>query len=139
MFEVIAGLRLHPLQYLLVGLANTMFYLLLVSLAEHTGFGWAYLVSTVASGGLIVGYSHSVLASRMRTMIIALILVLLYAFLYLTLRAESYALLAGSIGLWIGLGFIMYLTRRIDWYTSRREALDADSVSPAASERHHQP
>ena len=127
MFEVIVGLRLHPLQYLLVGLANTLFYLLLISLAEHTGFGRAYLLSAAASSGLIVSYSHSILASRARAGIIALILLLLYAFLYMTLKAESYALLAGSIGLWFGLAVIMYLTRRIDWYASGRD-VPADRV-----------
>jgi inner membrane protein len=129
MFEVIVGLRLHPLQYLLVGLANTMFYLLLISLAEHTGFGWAYLLSVAASSGLIVGYSHSILASRLRAVIVALILLLLYALLYMTLKAESFALLAGSIGLWIGLALIMYLTRRIDWYAGGREAEETGGVS----------
>lgn len=131
MFEVIVGLRLHPLQYLLVGFANTLFYLLLISLAEHTGFGWAYLLSSAASSGLIVGYSHAVLASRARAAIIGLILLLLYAFLYMTLKAESYALLAGSIGLWVGLAVIMYLTRRIDWYSRGQDAADPSPVGPS--------
>ena len=116
MFEVVAGLRLHPLQYLLVGFANSLFYLLLLSLAEHIGFGWSYVVSSAASCGLIVGYSYSVLGSRQRAAIMAVILILLYSFLYMTLKTESYAMLAGAIGLWISLAIIMYLTRRIDWY-----------------------
>lgn len=119
LFEVIAGLRLHPLQYLLVGFANTLFYLLLLSLAEHIGFGWSYLISAIASSGLITGYSVSVLQVRSRALLMLGVLGLLYAFLYLTLKAESYAMLAGSIGLWLILGLIMYLTRQIDWY--RRE------------------
>ncbi len=118
LFEVIAGLRLHPLQYLLVGFANTLFYLLLLSLAEHIGFGWSYLISAIASSGLITGYSISVLKDRSRALLMLGVLGLLYAFLYLTLKAESYAMLAGSIGLWLILGLIMYLTRRIDWYRS---------------------
>ena len=116
LFEVIAGLRLHPLQYLLVGFANTLFYLLLLSLAEHIGFGWSYLISAVASSGLITGYSIAVLQDRSRATLMLAVLGLLYAFLYLTLKAESYAMLAGSIGLWVTLGLIMYLTRGIDWY-----------------------
>jgi len=116
MFEVVAGLRLHPLQYLLVGFANSLFYLLLLSLAEHVGFGWSYVVSSAASCGLIVGYSSSVLGNRQRATIMAAILLLLYSFLYMTLKAEIYAMLAGAIGLWISLAIIMYLTRRIDWY-----------------------
>ncbi len=116
LFEVIASLRLHPLQYLLVGFANALFYLLLLSLAEHIGFGIAYLVSAVASAGLISAYSVSALGQRGRAMLMTLVLALLYAFLYMTLNAETYAMLAGSIGLWLTLAVIMYLTRKIDWY-----------------------
>ena len=116
LFEVVAGLRLHPLQYLLVGFANTLFYLLLLSLAEHVGFGLAYLTSTLASTSLITGYSLSVLETRTRALLMMAILAILYSFLYLILSAESYAMLAGAIGLWITLGLIMYLTRRINWF-----------------------
>ena len=116
--EVVADLRLHPLQYLLVGLANTLFYLLLLSLAEHIGFDLAYAVSAVASAILIIGYSASILAKRSRAALIAAVLAGLYAFLYLTLKAESFALLAGSVGLWVVLAAIMYLTRGINWYGS---------------------
>ena len=116
MFETIAGLRLHPLQYLMVGLANVIFFLLLISLAEHIGFGWSYLASAFASSGLIVAYSYNVLGQRGRAVIVGGVLFALYCFLYMTLKAETYALLAGSIGLWATLAMIMYLTRRIDWY-----------------------
>ena len=116
LFEVIAGLRLHPLQYLLVGFANTLFFLLLLSLAEHIGFGWAYLVSAIASSGLISAYSVAVLEQRRRAAIVAVVLGLLYGFLYMTLRAETYAMLVGSVFLWASLGSIMYMTRRVDWY-----------------------
>ena len=116
MFEVIATLRLHPLQYLMIGFANVIFFLLLTSLAEHIGFGWSYILSALASSGLIVGYSYSVLGQRRRALIIGGVLFVLYCFLYMTLRAETYALLAGSIGLWVALAMIMYLTRQIDWF-----------------------
>ena len=116
MFEVIAGLRLHPLQYLMVGSANVIFFLLLISLAEHIGFGLSYVLSALASSGLVVGYSISVLGERGRAMIIGGILFTLYCFLYMTLKAETYALLAGSVGLWAALAMVMFLTRRIDWY-----------------------
>lgn len=116
LFEVISRLRLHPLQYLLVGFANTLFYLMLLSFAEHIGFGGAYLVSAIGSTGLIVGYSSSILGGRRRASLIAAILVCLYTFLYLTLIAQDFALLAGTLGLWISLGLVMYLTRRIDWH-----------------------
>jgi len=116
LFEILSDLRLHPLQYLLAGFANALFFLLLLSLAEHLGFALAYLMSAAASTTLIAGYSAAVLGGRRRGAIMAVVLGLLYAFLYLTLKAESYALLAGAIGLWVALAAIMWVTRRIDWY-----------------------
>jgi len=117
LFEVLVRLRLHPLQYLLVGFANTLFFLLLLSLAEHVGFGFAYLASTFASTGLVALYSASILKSWQRASLVTVMLFGLYGFLYLTLRAESLAMLAGTIGLWFSLGTVMYLTRHIDWYS----------------------
>ena len=128
LFEVVAGMRLHPLQYLLVGFANSLFYLLLLSLAEHIGFGLAYLVSCVGSCGLIIGYSWSVLGSRSSALIMSSVLLLLYSFLYMTLKAENFALLAGTIGLWVSLGVTMYLTRSIDWYgKSKKSSVEVTS------------
>lgn len=124
LFEIITGLRLHPLQYLLVGFANALFYLLLISLAEHIGFGRAYLASAAASTTLITAYSTAVLGRRLRGLFMALILGGLYSFLYMTLKAESYALLGGAMGLWVTLAVIMYLTRRIDWYSQTKTAAD---------------
>lgn len=124
LFEIMTNLRLHPLQYLLVGFSNAMFYLLLLSLAEHIGFGWAYLVSASASAGLITAYSTAVLNGRRRGLMMALVLAGLYSFLYMTLKAENYALLAGAIGLWATLAVVMYLTRRIDWYAQGNNATD---------------
>lgn len=118
LMETVARVRLHPLQYFLVGLANTLFYLLLLSLAEHIGFGLAYIASAFSSAALIVGYSSTVLHNKQRTLVMAAVLLGLYCFLYLTLMAERYALVAGSVGLWVILGVIMYLTRKIDWYST---------------------
>ncbi|MEQ9561562.1 MAG: cell envelope integrity protein CreD, partial [Woeseiaceae bacterium] len=128
MFEVIAGLRLHPLQYLMVGMANVIFFLLLISLAEHIGFGWSYIASALASSGLVVGYSYAVLGQRRRAMIVGTVLFVLYCFLYMTLKAETYALLAGSIGLWAALAVIMYMTRRIDWYQASQNSSDTVAI-----------
>jgi len=122
LMEIVGDLRLHPLQYLLVGLANTLFYLLLLSLSEHAGFDLAYFISAAASAALISGYSAAILERTMRAALVAVVLAGLYLFLYLTLKAESFALLAGSIGLWVVLAVVMYLTRRIDWYASDTNA-----------------
>ncbi len=89
---------------------------MLLSLAEHIGFGWAYLASTGASISLVAGYSVAILGRGSRGLMMAIILAGLYSFLFMTLTAETYALLAGALGLWVALAVIMFLTRRIDWY-----------------------
>ncbi len=117
LIEMMTGLAVHPLQYVLVGFANALFYLLLISFAEHVGFGLAYLISAAGSTSLIAGYSSAVLGARRRGGIMAGVLTAIYGLLYITLNAETYALLGGAIGLWITLALIMYLTRGIDWYS----------------------
>jgi len=116
MFEIFGKLRLHPFQYLLVGFANCLFYLLLLSLSEHTSFGLAYTVSAAASTALVVGYSVSILDRRSHALTMLALLVGLYTFLYVTLRTEQYAMLIGAVALFVILAAIMYLTRRLDWY-----------------------
>ena len=116
MFEIFAGLRLHPFQYLLVGFANCLFYLLLLSISEHTGFALAYALSAAASTLLVSAYSMSVLENRGRGLVMFALIAGLYAFLYVTLRAEQYAMLIGATALFLILASIMYLTRRLDWY-----------------------
>jgi inner membrane protein len=128
MFEVFGNLRLHPFQYLLVGFANCLFYLLLLSLSEHTSFVVAYAASAAASTALVVGYSVSILKSLSRVLTMFAILAGLYTFLYVTLRAEQYAMLIGAAALFIILATIMYLTRRLDWY---RVTLDLGPDWPA--------
>lgn len=127
LFEILVRLRLHPLQYLLVGLANALFFLLLLSLAEHIGFGLAYLASAAASCGLITGYSQAVLGQGRRAITMFGVLAALYGFLYMTLQAENYAMLFGSIALWVALAAVMYLTRNINWY-----GIGSSSDAPSA-------
>lgn len=108
--------RIHPIQYVLVGLALVMFYTLLVALSEVVGFNNAYLASSVATIGLIVMYSRAVLQNKKAVRVQGSVLVFLYLFVYTILQLEDYAFLAGSIGLFIILSVIMYLSRRVDWY-----------------------
>jgi inner membrane protein len=116
LFEIFMNIRLHPVQYLSVGLANGIFYLLLLALAEHSGFLIAYLASAVGATGLIGGYAAAVLGGTRRALPIVGLLAALYLYLYTTLRAEDYALVAGALGLFVLLGAFMYLTRGVDWY-----------------------
>ncbi|MBU0678255.1 MAG: cell envelope integrity protein CreD [Verrucomicrobia bacterium] len=115
--EVMKKVRVHPLQYLLIGLALVVFYTLLLSISEHLSFGKGYLVSSLATIALITGYARAILRTRILAFIVGSVLAILYAYLYVVLQLEDYALLFGSIGLFIALAIVMYLTRNINWYT----------------------
>jgi inner membrane protein len=106
---------LHAVQYLLIGMALVAFYTLLLSLSEHIGFGWAYLTACAAIVALILLYTRSILANWRQTGLLALVLVALYAYLYLVLQLEDYALLLGSVSLFAVLAMVMFLTRKLDW------------------------
>ncbi|MEN0050315.1 MAG: cell envelope integrity protein CreD [Bacteroidota bacterium] len=119
--EVLNGKRIHPIQYILVGLALVLFYTLLLAFSEHIGFAWAYVVSSVAIIGLISLYVSSIFKNSKLTLVTTGILIILYGFIYTLLQLEDYALLLGSIGLFVILGFVMLFTRRIDWYALRNK------------------
>ena len=110
---------IHPVQYLLVGIALTIFYTLLLSFSEHMNFGLSYLIASVMTIGMIVVFMASVTKDKKTAMGIGLLLVVLYAFVYVLLQLESYALLVGSVGLFIILGIAMFATQKIDWYKKK--------------------
>ncbi len=116
LFEVMKGLRLHPMQYLLVGLGLSVFYLLLISLSEHIAFGLAYLSASLASTAVIGIYLSGVLQSLRSGGAMSAALLLLYAMLYAILQSEDNALLMGSLLIFSVLSMVMVVTRRIDWY-----------------------
>ena len=116
LFEVTARQKIHPFQYLMVGAALCLFYLLLLSISEFVGFGWAYLIAAVASTLLITWYCRFFLGDGVRTLMIGAGLAGVYAFLYITLRQQDYALLMGAIALFIVLAIVMYVTRKVDCY-----------------------
>lgn len=115
-YEVLKRLRIHGLQYILVGLAQAMFFLLLLALSEHIRFGYAYLVAAVACVGLIGLYIRHVLDSGKSALLLVGVLALAYGILYLTLLSEDYAFLMGSVMLFATLAVIMMVTRKVDWY-----------------------
>ena len=119
LWEVFSSVLLHPMQYAFVGFAMCVFYLLLVSVSEHTGFDLAYTLSSVVTTLLIAGYARAVLCGVRQGVSVLTALVTLYGFLYLLLRLEDYALLAGSVGLFLVLAFVMFITRRMNWYDLR--------------------
>lgn len=116
LFEVLKRLAVHPVQYGLVGLSLAMFYLLLLSLAEHMAFAQAYVLAAAACVLLIGFYVSHVLHSWLRGAGFTLLLAALYGMLYALLRAEDYALLMGSLLVFGLLSVVMVLTRKLDWY-----------------------
>lgn len=116
MVELLSKKRIHPVQYLLVSFALVLFYSLLLALSEHIGFDWSYLVSALAIVMLITAYSHSIFKSRKQTLFMGLFLSGLYIFLYVVIQLEDMALLLGSIGLFVALAIVMFVSRKINWY-----------------------
>lgn len=109
--EMRIGLRAHPFQYILVGLDLCLFFLMLLALGEHMAFNHAYILSGIATIGLAALYAGSIYRSRGVGLLTAGILTILYTFIFLLLQLQNYALLAGSIGLFLLLSLTMYLTR----------------------------
>jgi len=116
LFEVLARLAIHPIQYALVGLALAVFFLLLLSLAEHIAFALSYAIAALACVALIGAYLGVVLQGARRGLLFATALAGLYALLYAVLRLEDHALLMGSTLLFVLLAATMIGTRRVDWY-----------------------
>jgi inner membrane protein len=116
LFEMTARQKIHPLQYLMVGAALCLFYLALLSASEFIGFSLAYLIAALAATGLVTWYCSHFLGGGVRTLMIGGGLLGVYTFLYITLRQQDYALLMGTIALFILLGIVMYVTRKVDWY-----------------------
>ncbi len=118
LFEALTGKRVHPAQYAMVGIAQTIFYLLLLSLAEHLGFDWSYLVAGAATVALFAVNTGWVFHSRQLALRSLAVFTALYAFIYVLLRVEAYALLVGAIVSFIAITAAMYITRNVDWYGS---------------------
>jgi len=120
LIEIIAKVRVHLLQYLLLGLGMCMFYLLLLALSEHIGFLWAYVVASIAVVLMTGLYSKAVLKTGKRASLIGGGITALYVYLFTLLQEQNYSLLFGSIGVFVVLAVVMYVTRNIDWYNLRR-------------------
>ena len=119
--EILNKKRIHAIQYLIVGFAITLFYILLLSLSEHLTFDYAYLVSCICILLMVTFYSKAIFKSNFLTAIICGVLIILYGFFYSILQLQDYSLLLGSVGLVIILGTIMYLTRNINWYNTGQD------------------
>lgn len=122
LFEVTSGARAHPAQYLLVGLAQAVFYLLLLSTSEHIGFAWGFLAAASASVLMLSLYAGAVFRSRGAIVRALAVFAALYGLIYVLMTLEDFALLAGSIASLLAVAATMWLTRNVDWYGDRRPA-----------------
>lgn len=116
LMEVFGGVLLHPIQYILIGSAMVLFYILNLSFSEHLGFLPAYILSSLAVTALIGYYAISVLNNKKKGIITASYYLGLYSFLYVILASEEQALLLGSLALFLVLASVMHFTRKVDWY-----------------------
>ncbi len=114
--EVLNKIYIHPIQYILVGVSLIVFYTLLLSISEHIKYNLAFIISALLTLLLIAGYVKAILKSNKLTLLISGILTILYTFIFVIIQLQDYALLIGSIGIFIILGLIMYFSRKIDWY-----------------------
>lgn len=120
--EKLQKVFIHPIQYILVGIALIVFYTLLLSFSEHMMFNLAYLVATLMTIGLITWYVRVILKKWNLTLLMTGILVILYSFIFTIIQVQDYALLIGSIGVFIILALVMYFSKKIKW-----ESEDLDS------------
>jgi inner membrane protein len=116
LFETTTGRRVHPAQYILVGMAQVIFYMLLLSVAEHTGFDLAFLLAATATVGLISAYAGWTFDSRRQGIRALVAFTFLYGLIYVLMRLEDYALLVGALSSFAAIAAVMYFTRKVDWY-----------------------
>ena len=110
---------IHPVQYLLIGIALLLFYTLLLSFSEHIPFLWSYLIAMLMTIVLITGYLAGILKVRKTPIITGLFLLSLYVFMYVLLQMETYTLLVGSIGIFVILAVLMYASQKVKWYKDK--------------------
>ncbi len=115
LIQTISKIQIHPFQYLMIGIALIMFYTLLISISEHSNFLKAYVIAGTSVVILISLYAKSIIRTIKFTSFIAVSLTLLYTFIFIIIQLENYALLVGSIGLFVILAAVMYASRKIDW------------------------
>lgn len=115
LIQTLSKINIHPFQYTMIGVALVMFYTLLISISEHSDFLKAYLIACSAVIILITLYSKSILKNIKFPILIGTSLTILYSFIFVIIQLENYALLVGSIGLFIILAIVMYVSRKIDW------------------------
>jgi len=122
LIEIINKLKIHPIQYLLVGTGLVIYYALLVALSEHIGFNLGYILASIVILSLTTFYAYHMIGKGVKfALIIGGLVAGIYGFVFFTLQLEKFALLFGSIGLVVILGITMFITRNINWYDTKSE------------------
>ncbi len=114
--EITSKIKIHPFQYILIGVALIVYYTLLISLSEHFGYNIAYGIASVATILLVSLYSTSFLKSKQIMFLFTGLMTFFYVFIFVIIQAEDFSLLIGSIGLFLIIGLLMYFSRNIKWY-----------------------
>ena len=130
--EILGNRRIHPVQYLLVGFAITLFYLLLLAFAEYMPFDGAYGLAAVGILALVTLYARAVFAEWRLAGLVGGLLAVFYGYFYVLLQQEQYALLLGSLGLLVTLAAVMYLSRKVDWYGDPAPEAAPEGATPLA-------
>lgn len=121
LLEVIIGAPVHPAQYLLIGLAQAIFYLLLLAFSEHIGFTAAFMLSSAATVMATAGYAGAVFGSRKYILRTAIVFALVYGLLFVLMRMQDFALMIGALTSFVAIAGTMYLTRNLNWYGDKSE------------------
>lgn len=120
-FEILKKLKIHPIQYTIVGFAILIFYVLLIALSEQMAFKWAFLLSAASIISIVGYYFYFISRSLKVTILFSMMFTFIYGFIYIILNAEAYSLLIGSLGLLTLISLVIHFTRNIDWYKSAED------------------
>jgi len=123
--EITSKIKIHPFQYILIGVALIVYYTLLLSLSEHVGYNVAYTIASIATTALVSIYASTFLRRKQIALLFTGLMIFFYVFIYVIIQAEDFSLLIGSVGLFLVIGMLMYFSRNIKWYK------EMDSDRPA--------
>jgi inner membrane protein len=132
LFEIAIGVRVHAAQYILIGLAQSIFYLLLLAFSEHIGFTGAFIIAALATIGATAGYAGAVFGGRQYIRRAAMVFSAVYGLLYALMRMEDFALMVGALTSFLAIAGTMYLTRNVNWY-GKSLPTDQPSEAPVSS------
>ncbi len=114
--EITSKIKIHPFQYILIGVALIVYYTLLLSLSEHVGYNVAYAIASIATTTLVSVYASTFLKRRQITFLFSGLMIFFYVFIFVIIQAQDFSLLIGSVGLFVIIGLLMYFSRNIKWY-----------------------